>query len=273
MYNYKIIAYIDILGFQNEINKRTVSDNKENENETTRVYDFISLINKDFVDKKRKKLIETTYEVTQFSDSLVISYLFNEKASVFQILLSLLFLHIDAIMCGFLIRGAVTAGLLVHDDDHIFGPAMNIAHKVEDEISIYPRIIVDKALLDIAYNNPLHENGQESELDCIEELLKIDFDGFYYLDYLNQGCELVMEEYGYEGLPDYFQAIAKIIDDNKNEDNLRVVQKYNWLKGKYNSALKKYKDFGLNSDAYNKVVSENLGEQRDFINTFSKKSK
>lgn len=83
MYEDRIVAFVDILGFKNEIEKKTInpSSNIENEKETERIYDFISLLNKDFV--KRNTSDDSTYRVSQFSDSLVISYSVSEKASVF----------------------------------------------------------------------------------------------------------------------------------------------------------------------------------------------
>ena len=148
MYEERIVAFVDVLGFKNEIEKKTVNPSVgvENEEETERVYDFISLLNKDFV--KRNTSDDSTYRVSQFSDSLVISYSVSEKASVFWILMSLLYLHLGAIYHGLLIRGAVTFGKLIHDDEHLFGPAMDEAYKMESEIANFPRIIVNQKLIE-----------------------------------------------------------------------------------------------------------------------------
>lgn len=238
MYEDRIIAYIDILGFKNAINNKTVPEK--------RIYDFISLIHKDFAD--RKVLPDSSYEVTQASDALAISYSISEKASVFQILMSLLYLHIDAIDYGFLIRGAVTYGELVHNKTHLFGPAMNKAVKIEEDISVYPRILVDKKVIDIACENPFDSNTPDSERLCLEKFLKIDFDGFYYIDYLGQGCEIIMEDYGCDALPDYLNKFSKIINEQESTNDKKIIQKYNWLKGKFNSALEELKNSEINSE-------------------------
>ena len=260
MYEKRIIAYIDVLGFENEINK-TFSNSKEKEPETIRIYDFISLLHKDF--EKAGLFIDSTYKVTQFSDSIVISYSKDEKASVFRILMSLLYLQMDAINYGLLLRGAVTCGPLVHDKTHFFGPAMNEAHEIEDTISLFPRILIDEEVINLAMKNPYDTNTPEYEKQCLEELLKIDFDGFYYIDYFNQGCEEIITEHGYEVLPDYFNSIYKIITNNEKNKNLRIIQKTNWLKGKYNFTLKKYKTFGMEKEEYKKIAM-NLGEVKEF---------
>ena len=260
MYEDRIIAYIDVLGFKNEISK-TFSDNKEIEPETRRIYNFISLLHKDF--EKAGLFIDSTYKVTQFSDSIVISYSKDEKASVFRILMSLLYLQIDAINYGLLLRGSITCDLLKHDETHLFGPAINKAHEIEDNISLFPRILVDEEVITLAMKNPHDTNTPEYEKQCLEELLKIDFDGFYYIDYFNQGCEEIIAEHGYEVLPDYFSAICKIIDDNETIKDLRIIQKTNWFKAKYNSALQKYKSFGMEKEEY-KTIAMNLGEVKEF---------
>lgn len=242
MYEERIIAFIDILGFKNEIEKKTINSfsGNENEQESERIYDFISLLHKDFVN--RNPIPKSTYCVTQFSDSLVISYSISEKASLFSIILSLLYLHMDAISHGLLIRGGVTSGKLMHDDKHLFGPAMNEAYKIESEIAIFPRIVVNKELIEIAYNNPNWSNTPEDEKKYIESLLQKDEDGFLYIDYFYSACEEIIGIHDYYGLPDYFNDITKIIDSNENTKDFKIIQKYNWLKIQFNKILGKYKN-------------------------------
>ncbi len=262
MYEDRIVAFVDILGFKNEIEKKTInpSSNIENEKETERIYDFISLLNKDFV--KRNTSDDSTYRVSQFSDSLVISYSVSEKASVFWILMSLLYLHLDAIYHGLLIRGAVTFGKLIHDDEHLFGPAMDEAYKMESEIANFPRIIVNQKLIEIAENNPNWSNSPEDEKRYIEELLKKDFDGFLFIDYLRKGCDEIVASEDYFGLPDFINKISEIINSNESSKDLRIIQKYNWLKNKYNELLSFYKEINFKKDP-------NYEELSDYFNSMS----
>jgi len=239
MYEERIIAYIDILGFTKKI-ENTV----ENLEMTQKIYDFISLVHKDFfkeIDKK-EKFLDSSYEVTQSSDCLAISYVASEKASVFRMLMSLLYLQIDAIQNGLLLRGAVTCGKLIHDKTHLFGPAMNAVVDMEKNISIFPRIIVNKEVLEKAIENPFGSNGREDEEKYLKELLKTDFDGFYYIDYFLQGCEALMEEYGCECLPEYLKDICRIIDKNEQSLDIKIIQKTNWLKNNYNMLLANLKN-------------------------------
>lgn len=58
-------------------------------------------------------------------------------------------------MAGFWLRGAVTIGLLHHDEDIVFGPALNRAYELESRHAIFPRIILDPACAE------LFETGDE----------------------------------------------------------------------------------------------------------------
>ena len=256
MYEERIVAFVDILGFKNEIERKTInpSSNDENESETERIYDFISLLNKDFV--KRNTSDDSTYRVSQFSDSLVISYSVSEKASVFWILMSLLFLHLDAIYHGLLIRGAVTFGKLIHDEEHLFDPAMDEAYKMESEIANYPRIIVNPELIEIAANNPNSSNSPEHERKYIEGLLEKDFDGLLFIDYLKKGCDEIVASEDYFGLPDFINKVSEIINSNETSKDLRIIQKYNWLKNRFNDVLSYYKEKDFKKDPNYEELSD-----------------
>lgn len=255
MYENRIIAYIDILGFKNEIEKKTInpSSKKENNKESKRIYDFISVVHKDFV--KRNISHDSSYKVSQFSDSLVFSYSASEKAAVFWILMGLLYLHLDAINHGLLIRGAVTFGKLVHDDNHLFGPAMDEVYKMESECAIFPRIIVDKDLIGLASKNPNSSNSPDDEKRFIENLLKQDFDGFLYIDYFFKGCEEIIASEDYHVLPEFISKLSSLIKNNESNKDLRIMQKYNWLKQRFNSVVKYYKTFDYNQNPEYKDVA------------------
>jgi hypothetical protein len=49
---------------------------------------------------------------------------------------------------GFLVRGGITIGDIVHDEEVVFGPALNRAYHLEHDIAKYPRIVVDPEVVD-----------------------------------------------------------------------------------------------------------------------------
>ena len=69
---------------------------------------------------------------------------------------------------GYAVRGGIAKGDLVHRGSIIYGPALNVAYRIEKEIAIYPRVIVDKELAQqlpdrqFFYEDP---NNQKKQMD------------------------------------------------------------------------------------------------------------
>jgi hypothetical protein len=63
---------------------------------------------------------------------------------------------------GFWIRGGITIGELVHNNDVVFGPALNRAHELESKVAEYPRIIFDPVIF------PVEIMNTQSEISSIE---------------------------------------------------------------------------------------------------------
>ncbi len=57
------------------------------------------------------------------------------------------FYQIAAAMQGFLLRGGITVGQIIHDDECVFGPGLNRAYELESKIATYPRFVLDAELL------------------------------------------------------------------------------------------------------------------------------
>jgi hypothetical protein len=90
--------------------------------------------------------------ITSFSDNVVASVPYEERYLIWT-LLSLANIQLGAALRGFWIRGAVTIGDLHHDDNIVFGPALNRAYVLESKQARYPRIILDPDLQEFASLN------------------------------------------------------------------------------------------------------------------------
>jgi hypothetical protein len=80
-------------------------------------------------------------QITSFSDCCVISMPYDQ-ASLAQIFYGLCNVFVGAAVSGFLLRAGVTVGQLHHENDIVFGPALNEAHDLESK-GVYPRIAVN----------------------------------------------------------------------------------------------------------------------------------
>ena len=79
--------------------------------------------------------------ITSFSDCCVLSIPYREELLP-NIIYGLSNTFIGCALMGFLLRAGVTVGKLHHENDIVFGPAMNRAYELESK-GIYPRIIID----------------------------------------------------------------------------------------------------------------------------------
>lgn len=98
------------------------------------------------------ELIKTHWpiEITQFSDSLVLSCKAEDGATSILLLEFVVKLMLGAFQHGFLLRGGITLGLLSHQEGGpLFGPAFIEAYALESKYALWPRIIVDKTVVDL----------------------------------------------------------------------------------------------------------------------------
>lgn len=68
---------------------------------------------------------------------------------------------------GFLIRGGISVGKIIHTRNAVFGPALNRAYEIESTMAIFPRIVIDENVL--------------PHLPLIPSLI-VQEDGLYFLD-------------------------------------------------------------------------------------------
>jgi hypothetical protein len=240
LYEKRVLAYIDILGFKDAVGKTVENINdKETENrckieEIHNLLDDIryQLIKDKFMPIKKIEIKDRV--VSQFSDSVVISYL--ENVSIYNILQDIYFLCISALGKGFLFRGAVVCGKVIHTENKLFGPAFIKAYDMEQKQAIFPRVIIDKDIFYIAKDNYSKCTDLNAEYNSLLKLIPCDFDGKRYINYIDKyytgvGIGEKEEQEHRIWLCNIIKEIKKKIDENNEKDNL--ICKYLWLKGKF----------------------------------------
>lgn len=233
-YEERVIAFIDVLGFSNHISK-TIDDD-EHFKKIQDVFNYISELKRDN-DTGTLSLKELGKEVTVFSDSIVISYPTNIPGAAFYLLLDIIHIQLDMISNGMLMRGGVTAGKLYHNDNIVYGPAMIAAHQLESKVAVYPRVLVSNKLIELGTRYPAGLNSPLDEKEYIQDLLKEDFDGQLFIDFLSQHQEVDdFESYVYT-LETVKGNIEKALIDNQSK--VHVLVKYEWLKNYYNTLAEK----------------------------------
>lgn len=232
-YENRVCLFLDILGFSEHVKQSVDKDGKEIAQKVSEIATLLELLP---LKMKTFGNINSDRQITQFSDSIVISFQLNDKNAFIQLLDDIIQIVVNFILKGYLVRGGIAYGYLLHNDNIVFGPAMSSAYELESKIAIYPRIIFDRELVEELINNgdftlkSLFYDEAESS-----NFWKEDFDGKYYLNFL-KAAEIYMEPIYYYNhfLPELRKFITTAL---RNRSNQSVRTKYGWLKTKFNSQL------------------------------------
>lgn len=252
-YDNRIVLFLDILGF-----KKHVLDTTEKSKETSEVID-------------NEERIEALYEtlskmgeiagvkgnhdkinVTQFSDSIVISFLDkspSKASTVFEIILKII-IHLVSkeVIC----RGALSYGKFIHDSRILFGPALIEAYETESKAAMYPRVIMDRKI----YNySRMYLDKKTNKLiipEGISDYLKLDLDGKYYIDYISAAARVIQDE---SEIIQYYKTLRDIIINGRKFEQPDLKVKYGWLRMKYNKFLRNVTPENSKNEVYNYISS------------------
>ncbi len=143
---YSNDPYYDILGFGDYIER-----NKTTPQKIHNFFKCIASLAKFDVHQTK----EYDRRFIHFSDTFVrTTPIFDKKGkpigfgSLFSEILSAAHIQIQLVANGHIpLRGSITHGKILHSSKEIFGPALVAAYKLEAEIAVFPRIIVDPETL------------------------------------------------------------------------------------------------------------------------------
>lgn len=233
-YENRYVLFLDILGFKKLIQDTETDLTQDKAND---LYSALSII-------QGFKIGEAIIprNVTQFSDSIVISFNDDNKLELIHLFDEIIGLLMEMIGRGIVFRGAISYGKFFHDNKILFGPALVDAYEAETNAAIYPRVILDKSIIRIfketkTINNPF-------PLNYIDQFLKVDFDDRCYIDYFEYPFTKAenLKEY-----IDYMEKLRMLIHtENGNAKTADIKIKYGWMKNKFNDALKKTSKKDLN---------------------------
>lgn len=248
-YEKRMVFFIDILGF-----KEIIKKDKDSPEPILRLFNII----KTHLDNK-----SIPYNITQFSDSIIISFKYNSSSILFNLINKIIELQVELIKNGCPIRGACSIGNTYHNGNIAFGDAINDAYFLESKCAVYPRIIISQNIIEECFNNDTipedvidllfkeSDNNTKEYLETVTKinkdyeegksiiksffsefsLIKQDTDGYFYINYFSSTfSESINKEY-------LAKLKSMIIEGLKNKDN-SVRQKYSWMKDKYNKCFK-----------------------------------
>jgi hypothetical protein len=137
---------------------------------------------------------------------------------------------------GILTRGGIALGQLLHHHNVIFGPALVRAYRLESQLALFPRVIVDAPVLNTVLNHVATDIKDSIFPLRLASLTRRDMDGLTHIDYLH------FDEMGVENEPrmaalfrDLRQNIEAALIGARSD--VRVFQKVAWLTHYFNDSL------------------------------------
>lgn len=259
-YENRLIAFVDLLGFKDIVNQ-SCGDSIKSYQAKKNIYNILKAIyelklandfdltdrNKIELDKMGSYILEDKFpqiSLTFFSDCIVISMPIAKKdkyeLNYVKFLEKIIQISLQCISYGFLLRGGITCGQLIHNkivDNICYGPAMNRAYLMESQKAIYPRILVDAFAIKEFLRDTDHA-------DVIRNYLKADIiDGEMLIDYLSQKAYYESDKYLDKIINDYLGFLRNIRSlimksQKKFKNNSNIYSKYEWYKTYYNDTIK-----------------------------------
>jgi len=130
-YERRVVVFYDFLGWQNRIDLAG-RDPKE-----------LGFLRRMLLRHPRMLGVKEDLEIrySTFSDNVVITQQVGPKTQM--LIQQLANFQLGAALPGFLMRGGITIGDVVHDDEVVFGPGLNRAYQLESKVAKLPRLVLD----------------------------------------------------------------------------------------------------------------------------------
>lgn len=227
-YERSLLTYLDILGFSELIENKSAGD----------ISRSIRVVREATEPRRFKNAIEEIPEADfrNFSDLCIIRKViaspgkFPASGEVFSQILHVV--HVQANLLfdeGILLRGGITVGDVALSYGQLFGPAVVRGYALESQVARFPRVIVGEEVLQELRTNPaLVVHDAEYDLKETRRLLRRDFDGEYFVDYLRIIEQELDDRSEYSALLDkHNEFIKRGLKRYRGKPS--IVAKYKWL--------------------------------------------
>lgn len=218
-YKCSAVAFLDILGF-----KSMVEESKDDKKKFDQILNALRVMKFRKRGNNKEERQEGNF-VSIFSDSIVISYHESSlRQALFDLIEDVMNLQNELLEYRVLCRGGIAVGKLYHSKTKVFGPALIQAYCLEKDMAKYPRVVLEKSILE-----------QCNKADCKE--LHSDLPTNQIMQYLcrdEQNPSLLYVDYLHRFIPkylhDYNQHINECIEDGLKMIDPSISNKYEWLK-------------------------------------------
>ncbi len=183
-------------------------------------------------------------QITHFSDCILVSVAATEYARMY-IESELATIVSNLLKLGFLVRGAIVQGMLIHKESLAYGPALVQAYALESEIARVPRVILDPALAKQWMPRPYVD--KDKKLIGYQKIWTQDVDGWTFFDFLRPFIgmppEVVSAQITRSHLEPLRSLIVSRLTEHKTSPN--ILAKYYWVARHFNRVVDEYPGSGL----------------------------
>ena len=214
MYRDYYIAFLDVLGFSNIVKTQKAEY----------IHKIFSNVRKaqKYVKKDRDPGKKEETKFYFFSDTIVCAIPACEEGAFGSISSNCMLIQHALWSFGspIWLRGAIVRGPLYCGRGEVFGPALVEAYKIEEELAVYPRIIMTAETYD--------QGVKESPDDCSLE---------YIVD-TEDGLKMVETFYAFGFLKGADKVIELVKNELKTQTDKSVREKYLWIMNRYTKFLR-----------------------------------
>lgn len=226
-YEERFCIFLDILGFKEHVTA-SAEQSREGRDRLAALNDLMTAF-APVPDHAQRHLLADQRE-TQFSDSLVISCsntmdIRQNQHPEYVVLVRLHYMLLKLLSLGFLVRGGLARGKLVHRGTKVFGPALNDAVALEKK-AIFPRVMLQDGLIEQLRVRPTDE-----ETHYIYGLVRQDDAGVASMEYLRIdqiSCSVRPIPLGHRER-EWCHRLATIVEEGLQHSDERVQDKYKWI--------------------------------------------
>jgi hypothetical protein len=188
-------AFIDILGFSNYIKTNITNDNQAEElyKKFNEIVEYLQFESKDKISVENANFFkDVTLKHSWISDTFVVSIQYMNEVDkkdaniikgmmIFRLsMIIALIHHFVASQFELIVRGGVSSKYSCITNNFILGEGVVEAHKLENDIAIYPRVIFEQSIISGEIHEIMTRHYRDNDLDFISK----DCDGYYFVNYL-----------------------------------------------------------------------------------------
>lgn len=240
-YERSILTYIDILGFSELISNKSAGD----------ISRAIRVVREAAEPRRFKGAFKEIPEADfrNFSDLCIIRKVIAKKdkfpasGEVFSQILHMVHVQTNLLFDeGILLRGGITVGDVALSYGQLFGPAVVRGYALESQVARFPRVVVGEEVLRELRNDPaLWVHDPEYDLEATKNLLRRDFDGEYFVDYLRIIEQELDDRSEYPALLDQHDEFIKR-GLRRYKQSASILAKYKWLREYQRYTVKKWEE-------------------------------